>query len=93
MLPLPALVLELIPGHRAPLYFNALPLKAGYAISMWYQIVVYISGEYKTFIIVAESLKKLPQVDLDLSYVDKYLVLKRCCHKWVIKRIKKMDDK
>ena len=41
-------------------------------------MVNYFSVEYKTFIIVAQGLKMLPQVDLGLSYTDNYL------NKWVI---------
>ena len=47
-------------------------------------MVDYFSVEYKTFIIVAESLKFLPKVDLGLSYIEIYIVLKRFFHKQVI---------
>ena len=34
-------------------------------------MVNYFSVEYKTLIIVAESLQILPQVDFGLSYIEK----------------------
>ena len=39
-------------------------------------MVNYFSVEYKTFIIVAESLKYLPHVILGLSSIEKYLIQK-----------------
>ena len=48
-------------------------------------MVDYFSVEYKTFIIVAELLKIVPQVDLSLSYIEKYVVINVViCHKLVI---------
>ena len=41
---------------RAPLPLNSWPLKAWYAIGLYYQMVDPFSVEYKTFIIVAELL-------------------------------------
>ena len=38
-------------------------------------MVDLVSVEYKTFNIVAESLKFLPQVDLGLSYIEQYFML------------------
>ena len=35
-------------------------------------MVDHFSVEYKTFIIVAESVNFLPQVDLGLSYIEQY---------------------
>ena len=55
--------------HRAPLSLSYWPLKAGYAIGLMYQMVDYFFVEHKTFIIVAESLKFLPQAVLGFSYM------------------------
>ena len=62
--------------HRVPFPFNSWPLKAGYAIGLKYQMVDNFYVEYKTFIIVAELLKLLPQLDLGLPYTEKYFFLK-----------------
>ena len=45
-------------------------------------MVDYFSVEYKTFIIVTESL--LRQVDFGLNNIEKYFFLQRCCQKGVI---------
>ena len=68
--------------HRGPLTCNSWPLKAGYAIGLQYQMVDYFSVEYKTFIIVAELLQILPQVDIGLSYVQEYFFLSDVVINW-----------